>query len=80
MTDSISRGVRLQPDNNTVPALECRSCRAGAPVQGAGDITGHLAPTIEVVPDALHLLFPPAAHAAPPVHGPVSVRPPKPHH
>ena len=32
MTDSISRGVRLQPDNNTVPALECRSCGAGAPV------------------------------------------------
>ena len=32
MTDSISRGVRLQPDNNAVPALECRSCGAGAPV------------------------------------------------
>jgi molecular chaperone HscB len=32
MTDSISRGVRLQPEYNTVPALECRSCGAGAPV------------------------------------------------
>jgi site-specific recombinase len=28
----------------------------------------------------LQFVFPPAAHAAPPVHGPVSVRPPRPHH
>ena len=30
MTDPISRGVRLQPDQNAAP--ECRTCGAGAPV------------------------------------------------
>ena len=32
MTDSISRGVRLQPDGKTQTVLECRTCGAGAPV------------------------------------------------
>ena len=32
MSDSISRGVRLQPDDNALPAPECRTCGAGAPV------------------------------------------------
>ncbi len=32
MTDSISRGVRLQPDGETRTVLECRTCGAGAPV------------------------------------------------
>ena len=29
------------------------------PVQGDGDIIGHLGVTIEVVPEALHLVYPP---------------------
>jgi molecular chaperone HscB len=32
MTDSIARGVRLQPDDKTRTVLECRTCGAGAPV------------------------------------------------
>jgi YegS/Rv2252/BmrU family lipid kinase len=34
------------------------------PVQGDGDIIGHLDVTIEVVPEALHLVYPPAAAEA----------------
>jgi len=34
------------------------------PVQGDGDIIGHLDVTIEVVPEALHLVYPPAAKEA----------------
>jgi diacylglycerol kinase family enzyme len=33
----------------------------GEPVQGDGDIIGHLDVTIEIVPQALHLVYPPAA-------------------
>ena len=32
MSDSISRGVRLQPDQKAEAAPECRTCGAGAPV------------------------------------------------
>jgi diacylglycerol kinase (ATP) len=34
------------------------------PVQGDGDIIGHLDVTIEVIPDALHLVYPPVAAEA----------------
>ena len=33
-------------------------------MQGDGDIIGHLDVTIEVVPEALHLVYPPAAAEA----------------
>jgi len=37
---------------------------ADDPVQGDGDIIGHLDVTIEVVPGGIHLVFPPDAEAA----------------